>query len=156
MAAKKKTAKKRGKTAARRMDRGSRARAEAKAAKADRVARCLDLMASGLWRTGITGTEVAKEFGVSPRTLEADAAEASRMLRSRFSDEELEIKKAQLLATLETATAIAAGQRSARDLRECATAELEALGLMPSKKLEHDVGGSLAEILALAGAEGGG
>lgn len=150
MAAKKKAARKRARKRAP-APRDSRARSN----KAARVARCLELMSTGQWRTGVSGALVAAEFGVSPATLRTDAAEASRMLRGTFDAEELATKKVRLLATLEHATEMASKGRSARELKDCAQAELEALGLMPEKKFEHNVRGNLAELLALGDGEGG-
>jgi len=146
MAAKKKAAKKRGKKpAARHARRDSRARE--KSSKAQRVQRCIELMAAGQWRTGITGHDVAKEFGVSPATVKTDAAEASRTLRQQFDDQDLEEKKAQLLATLETATAMAKAGGSARELRECVMSQLEALGLGARKGHDVRLETNIADIL---------
>ncbi|HET9045107.1 MAG TPA: hypothetical protein VFN70_18255 [Burkholderiales bacterium] len=50
--------------------------------------RCAQMMADGTWTTGTSHDELAKEFGVSPRTVETWAAMASRAIKIAFGDGE--------------------------------------------------------------------
>lgn len=47
-----------------------------------RVRHCMGLMASNQWQTGITGGELAAEWGLHPGTLDHYAAEASRRVKA--------------------------------------------------------------------------
>lgn len=56
--------------------------------KEARVKICIDLMVENRWETGVTGGELAAEWGLHPGTVEHDAAEASRYVR-RLVDPEV-------------------------------------------------------------------
>jgi hypothetical protein len=47
-----------------------------------RVRHCMGLMASNQWETGVTGPELAAEWGLHPGTLDHYAAEASRRVKA--------------------------------------------------------------------------
>jgi PHD/YefM family antitoxin component YafN of YafNO toxin-antitoxin module len=64
------------------------------------VYRCLELMTSGLWVRGRTAHEVAKELGVSPRTAEDYATQASRIIDVAMGEDRERIRN-QMVATLE-------------------------------------------------------
>lgn len=72
-----------------------RARARARVSRALREARLSEicrLMSSNLWKTGRTGETLAKEWGVSPRTVETWASEASRRIREAGSAEKMRLR----------------------------------------------------------------
>lgn len=119
--------------------------------KLERVRHVIDLMASGRWVTGQTARELAEEWGLTVSTVEETSAEASRALKLSLGDAE-EIK-ARWIATLEhnAAKASAAGEYTAvpRSLEVAA----KLAGLNAPEKI--DVGGSLADILALGLGAGG-
>jgi hypothetical protein len=64
----------------------------------------MDLMASGRWVSGRSHAVVAKQFEVSPRTVESWATNASRVLRLAVEGD-LEEIRARMIATLETIVA---------------------------------------------------
>lgn len=72
-----------------------RARARARVSRALREARLAEicrLMAANRWKTGQTGEVLAKEWGVSPRTVGAWACEASRLIRETGSAERMRLR----------------------------------------------------------------
>lgn len=78
----------------------------AKSPKTERVDFILREMASGRWVPGRSGPDTAKRFGVSLKTLEADAAESSRRIRGLvMSDEDLKpMLESALLHAMRMAT----------------------------------------------------
>jgi len=90
--------------------------------KGDRIRMIVGLMAAGRWVTGVTGGNLASLWGLHPGTVEKDAAEASRIVRSTIASNEdlraravltfesiqdLAIDKGDLRVALEAAKALA-------------------------------------------------
>lgn len=71
----------------------------ARAGQADEgVRRCAQMMADGTWETGVSHDALAKEFGVSPRTVETWASTASRVIKIAMGDgEDLRARLALML-----------------------------------------------------------
>lgn len=110
-------------------------------------------MVSGLWVTGKTAPELAKEWGFAPNTVEHDAAEASRRIRDLIDPQERAEMKARYLAKLEgvLSASISAGRfEAAKGILEL---EGKALGHFEPEKVE--VSGNLSELLQLGLASGG-
>lgn len=118
--------------------------------KPERVREIKRRMASGEWRSGISDHEYADECGLSLSAIHADSAEASRALRDAIENSDLgERLVAVLLNNIHEA-------RKARRFEAVArSAEIAAriAGVDAPKKV--DVGGSLADILALGLAASG-
>lgn len=104
-------------------------------------------MTSLQWVCGRSTRELAKKWGVSERTVEADAAEASRYVK-RAVDRDPDEVRAALVAQLQFLTKSAAKRKQERTAIEGVKAMASLLGLEAPKKL--DVGGTLAELLPLA------
>jgi hypothetical protein len=113
--------------------------------KTERIRHITRLMASGHWVTGVTGPELADEWGVAVATVEGYSAEASRLVREAIASSD-DIR-AQVLATLQTITSEAMHSGQLRTAVESVKALAGIAGVEPPKKV--DVGGSLAEFLAL-------
>lgn len=121
--------------------------------KEERVEHVIGLMVSGLWVTGKTAPELAKEWGFAPNTVEHDAAEASRRIRDLIDPQERAEMKARYLAKLEgvLSASISAGRfEAAKGILEL---EGKALGHFEPEKVE--VSGNLSELLQLGLAPGG-
>lgn len=74
------------------------------------VRRCSQLMADGAWETGASHTLVAAEYGVSERTVEGWAIQASRIIRALVGDgEEL---RGRLAILLERHERVAMGKKT--------------------------------------------
>jgi hypothetical protein len=85
--------------------------------KPHRVRHCMRLMSQGLWISGLTAEELANKWGVTMRSMESYAAEASRRIREGIMlDDEL---RGQVLSTIQSIQAEAH--------------EIEQLALMASK-----------------------
>lgn len=68
--------------------------------KPHRVRHCMRLMAQGLWIGGLTADELATKWGVTLRSVESYAAEASRRIREGVMlDEEM---RSQVLSTIQS------------------------------------------------------
>lgn len=120
---------------------GQRARPD----KDQRVNEIAAMMASGRWVTGVTALELAERWGVPFKTLEADAAEASRRIRAELSgNDDL---RARLVATLETITERAMQRGQLRTAVESVKTLAGVAGAEAPKRV--DVGGNLAELLNL-------
>lgn len=101
-------------------------------------------MASGHWVTGISNVLVAKEFGVSLKTIASDAAEASRQIREAFgSNEDL---KARLMATLESIVAETRRARQNRTAVEALRLLSDISGVAEAKKLAITTGPTMDDI----------
>lgn len=119
--------------------------------KPERVRYIVGLMAAGQWVTGVTVVELAEKWGISEGTARDDAAEASRRIRDAVNDtDEL---RGQILATLQTITERAMHKGQLRTAVESVKALAGISGVEAAKKV--DVGGSLAEFLALGHTPGG-
>jgi hypothetical protein len=119
--------------------------------KTDRIRHISKLMASGRWVTGVTGADLADEWGVALATVEGYSAEASRLVREAVaSSDDL---RAQILATLQSITSEAMHRGQLRTAVESVKALAGIAGAEAPKKV--DVGGNLAELLALGLAPGG-
>ena len=128
-----------------------RARPERKCPeKADRVRHIMGLMAKGQWITGVTSYDLAKRWRVHPDTVHFDSAEASRRVRDVTTDDEI---RAQIMLTLQTITSRAMTKGELRTAVESVKALAGITGVEAPKTV--NVGGSLAEILALAMAPSG-
>jgi hypothetical protein len=127
------------------------------AAKIERLKHIRTLMAACQWVPGITNVQVAQKFGVSTKTLEADAAEAHRQIASAIgSDEELKVR---LLASLAHLAAKAERINTANGIR-AAVEGLRVLagiaGVEAPKKVDVEVQDNLAALISmgLTGAPG--
>lgn len=118
--------------------------------KLDRIRLIKRMMAHGEWVTGVTGHDLADEWDVSLSTVEQAAAEASRALKDAIDSEEL---GQRLVAILLTNIAEARRARRYEAVARSVEAAARIAGVEAPKKL--DVGGSLAELLALGLAPGG-
>lgn len=119
--------------------------------KAERVRHIATLMATGRWVTGVTVYELADLWGLHEDTVKVDAAEASRRVREAINDtEEL---RGMVLATLQAITEKAMSRGQLRTAVESVKALAGISGVEAAKKV--DVGGSLAEFLALGHTPGG-
>jgi hypothetical protein len=117
-----------------------------KATKQERIRVCVELMAGGEWVSGVTATELAELFGVTPLTLAEDAAEASRYIRQSIADtDEL---RAMLSATLQTITQRCMAKKELRTAVEAVRVLAGVSGAERPKKLEHS--GDVASFLSLA------
>lgn len=68
--------------------------------KPHRVRHCMRLMAQGLWVAGLTADELATKWGVTLRSMESYAAEASRRIREGVMlDDEM---RGQVLSTIQS------------------------------------------------------
>jgi hypothetical protein len=119
--------------------------------KTERIRHITRLMASGHWVTGVTGPELADEWGVAVGTVEGYSAEASRFVREAIASSD-DIR-AQILATLQSITSEAMHRGQLRTAVESVKALAGVAGVEAPKKV--DVGGSLAEFLSLGLAPGG-
>lgn len=119
--------------------------------KAARIQHIVELMCSGCWVRGVTGVELAAEWSLHVSTVEADAAEASRIVRGLVADDD-ELK-AMILQTLQTITRRAMHRGQLRTAVESLKAIATTSGVDAPKKV--NVGGSLADVLALGLAASG-
>ncbi len=119
--------------------------------KTERIRRIVKLMAGGQWVTGVTGIDLAEEWGVSPTTVEGYSAEASRIVREAVASSD-DIR-AQVLATLQTITTESMRRGQLRTAVESVKALAGVAGVEAPKKV--DVGGNLADLLALGLAPSG-
>ncbi len=104
-------------------------------------------MARGEWVPGITGQEVADKFGVSPRTVEAYSAEASRIIRSAVAnDDDL---RAMMIATLQTIVGRSMKGRQMRTAVEAIKAMAGITGVEPPKRHSVNVENDLASLYNL-------
>ena len=78
--------------------------------KHERIEALADMMAAGTYRTRITARDLAPKWGVSYRTIENDACEASRLLS--ISPERREAKRAEVAARYEAIAADALARTS--------------------------------------------
>ena len=123
--------------------------------KADRVRGILEMMAAGLWKSGVSHLELAELWGLAPNTVESDAAEASRILKRKVVDEpEQEDRRARAISTLESQIAVCVKGGNQRDLVKLLSLLADIVGLKSAQKVE--VGGNLGELLQLALTDGGG
>lgn len=115
--------------------RGSGARATPDTpAPAKRINKIVELMAAGKWITGVTGVQLAQLWGLAPATLRREASEASRRLM--LEPGEIEAKRWQLVAVMESAVSVAASKRDAASMTRAALGQAEILGLLTQK---HEV-----------------
>ena len=75
------------------------------------VDRCVELMTRGEWHAGPSHKAVAAEFNVSPRTVEAWATNASRIIRRAMGDEEQ--IRTEMAASLAAVTKLALDRQAA-------------------------------------------
>ena len=102
------------------------------------------MMAQGEWVSGVTAYGLSDKWGIKLNTVQADSSEASRRLADEVDGEKL---GQMLVATLmnNIAEARAAGKYDA--VSRSAEIAARIAGVEAPKKV--DVGGSLADILAL-------
>ena len=107
----------------------------------ERVERCADLMARGLWITRTTAKQLAAEWGVSKTTVEHYACEASRRVRAdrgtldQVRDGQLarlEMIVMQAIAKKEFRTAVAAIEAAAKISGTLAAQKHEVTGVLLS------------------------
>jgi hypothetical protein len=153
-AAKKQGASGQQKTAGRARAR-SKSRAKSELTKQARVRTIIEMMAGGLWVSGSSSYELADRWKLAAKTVETDAAEASRTLRAKVMEEpELADRAARLVSMLETRMASCVVAGNDRDLSKLAALYADVTGLKAPQKLE--VGGNLGELLQLALSDGSG
>lgn len=124
--------------------------------KTKRVIWCLRELAAGRWIPGDSHIEGAERFKVSPRTIENDVAEASRIIRIMvLGEEEL---RAMCVTALQRAMQMAeksGGAAGAQALAKSVQVMSELHGFNAAKRIEVDAGRSLADILKLGVAQAG-
>lgn len=119
--------------------------------KDERVRRLIQIIRDNEYVKNVTTVELAREWGLSPRTVEQDAAEAARTFRE--PEEEREQSRAIWVEQVRSAA------QNARKLKRCEAEarflELEgkAKGYFEPQKVE--ISGSLGELLSLATGAGG-
>lgn len=112
------------------------------------VRHCLEMMVAGQWISGQSHAEVGKRYAVSPRTVEAWATSASRVLRLTIEGDVEDIR-ARMLATVDVILARSMGLTvdngdgsatgygySAKDALSAIDVKAKLLGLMVQK---HEV-----------------
>jgi len=118
---------------------------EKPASKAKRIRCLVEAMTGGMWVTGVTAHQLAAAWGMSPKTLEADASEASRIVREAVAtDDEI---RARVLGTLETITQQAMKRGQLRSAIEAVRVLAGVRGLEAPTQLEVD---GVAGLLQLA------
>lgn len=75
------------------------------------IERCIALMTAGSWEAGASHKAVGEEFGVSPRTVEVWAANASRIIRRAMGDEDQ--IRTEMAASLEAMKRLALDRQAA-------------------------------------------
>ncbi len=99
--------------------------------KADRIALIVGMMIRFEWRTGESGPELAKVWGCATGTVEGYASEASRVVLSAFSDDEIRM---QAIAGLQTIAKAAHAAREYSNATKALVALAEMAGVAaPSK-----------------------
>jgi hypothetical protein len=120
-------------------------------AKLERVRWCIEEMTGARWRPGASHLEGMQKFNVSRKTIEDDAAEASRWIRELVMKEE--DLKDLCTAALHHAMKMAAGAKDASRGSEALTKAVGVMagihGLEAAKKLDLGVQSNLASILNL-------
>lgn len=105
-------------------------------ADADRgVHEIVELMTSGRWVAGAGHADIALRHGVAPATVKDWATSASRVVRLLL-EEDREVWRARLVATLECVTAKAVGAKRRPDLRAAVAAigeQAKILGLVSQR-----------------------
>lgn len=100
------------------------------------VSACIELMTRGHWVSGRSHAEVAKKYGVSPRTVEDWATSASRVIRLAIEGDKESIR-ARMVATLEDVQRRALAGKSKGELKAAVMAidsGARLLGLVDGKK----------------------
>jgi len=113
--------------------------------KTSRVREIVKLMSSGMWVTGVTGGDLAEQWGVAESTLERDIATARDLVRGAVCD--IDEIRARIMATLETITARSMESGQMRTAVEAIRTLAGVTGAEAPKQV--NVGGNLSELLAL-------
>lgn len=129
----------------------ARARSQAqepeKLTKDQRIQHIITMMVTGVWVTGQSAPALAHEWGLSPKTIEGDSAEASRRIKHAFTEQDREELRARFVGKLEGVlkAALQAGRfEAAKGILEL---EGKALGHFEPEKLE--VSGNLSDLLQI-------
>lgn len=114
-----------------------------KPTKAERIDHIVGLMTSGLFVTGRTVRELAREWNLHLSTVKADSAEASRTVTAAFrakegeEDDRAEEIRARLCATLEAATAGAMNAKEWRSIAALTKEYAEIVGAKAPTEAKH-------------------
>jgi hypothetical protein len=108
--------------------------------KAERIDFIVGLMADNRWVTGVTGRQLAKEWGCSYDTLRQDAAEASRFFK--LDPQEREARQARWHAKIESAQQAAMQMGRLEALGTLLKLEGDHLGVFEAQKVDLNVSGS--------------
>lgn len=105
--------------------------------KEERLQRIIQLMTvPGAWRTGVTGKQLAKEYGVHQTTIDREAAEAARYVRGDLFDRE--VLRALYVSQTQALVAASLKMKRPRDAMHGIELQAKLMGLLDASSAPQD------------------